>query len=115
MFAAALARNRYDHVDSIVFRTLNGDTFAYTFFDDAFPRGVSQRVIRFDSDQFDDAWFRRVDGSELTVFIPRVGDPSRDSTPTNAESCVPTSPAISTTDGAQAVVSMRPRSPSLRR
>ena len=23
------------------------------------------------SDQFDDAWFRRVDGSELTVFIPR--------------------------------------------
>jgi hypothetical protein len=78
VFAAALARNRYDHVDSIAFRTGNGDNFAYTFFDDAFPRGVSQRVIRFESDQFDETWFRRVDGAELTVFIPRAGDPSRE-------------------------------------
>jgi hypothetical protein len=77
VFAAALARNRFDDVDSIAFRTGNGDTFAYRFFDDAFPRGVSERVFRFESGQFDDAWFRRIDGSELTVFIPRPGNPSR--------------------------------------
>jgi len=78
VFAAALARNRFDTVASIAFHTTDGDTFTYTFLDDAFPRGVSQREFRFGADQFDDAYFRRVDGSELTVFIPRPGDPAHD-------------------------------------
>ena len=64
-------------VASIAFRTTNGDTFTYTFLDDAFPRGVvAARRSTSRRDQFDDAYFRRVDGSELTVFIPRAGDPA---------------------------------------
>ena len=56
------APNRYDGVDSIAFRTGTGDAFTYTFFDDAFPCGVSNACpVR--ADQFDDAWFRLVDGS----------------------------------------------------
>ena len=78
MFAAALARNRYDGVDSIAFRTGNGDTFTYTFFDDAFPRGVSERVLRFAADQFDDAWFRRGRRLPADGVHPAPGDPARE-------------------------------------
>jgi hypothetical protein len=76
--AAALARNRYDTVASIAFRTTGSDRFAYAFLDDAFPRGVTQRELHFSADQFGVRYFRRVDGSELTVFLPRAGDPARD-------------------------------------
>lgn len=77
VFASALALNRYDTVDSVAFRPTPADNFEYTFFDDAFPRGVSRRTFTFAAEQFDARFFRRVDGAELTVFIPR-GNPVRD-------------------------------------
>ena len=78
VFAAALARNRYDHVASIAFRTTDGDDVLVHVLGRRLPRGVVQRDFHFTSEQFDDARFRRVDGSELTVFIPRAGDPAHD-------------------------------------
>jgi hypothetical protein len=76
LFAAALAANRYDAVDSVAFRTSDDGRFSYMFLDDAFPRGVVQRTFTFLSEQFDPQWFRRVDGRQLTVFVPR-GAPLR--------------------------------------
>jgi galactan 5-O-arabinofuranosyltransferase len=76
VFAAALAHNRYDHVDSVALRR-EGDRLPYTFFDDAFPRGVSQRTITFRVEQFDSAHFASRGSSTLTVYVPRAGDPLR--------------------------------------
>jgi hypothetical protein len=76
LFAAALAANRFDHVDSLAFRPPNNGEFSYTFLDDAFPRGVAQRTFTFQEGQLSTRWFRRVDGSAVTVFVPH-GDPRR--------------------------------------
>ena len=76
VFAAALELNRYDPVDSIAFRPSSNGDFTYAYFEDAFPRGVDRRTFTFRAEQFDDEYFRRVDGPNLTVFLPR-GNPAR--------------------------------------
>ena len=58
--------------------TTDGGTFTYTFLDDAFPAVAFTTRVPLLVRPVDDAYFRRVDGSELTVFIPRAGDPAHD-------------------------------------
>jgi len=74
VFAAALAHNRYDDVDSVALRRINDD-LPYTFIDDAFPRGVTQRTITFRDAQFDRAYFAARGTAALAVYVPRGRDP----------------------------------------
>ncbi len=74
VFAAALRRNRYDRVDSVALRP-DGDELRYSYFADAFPRGVTRETIVFREEQFDDAWFDRRGSPDLAVFVPRDRDP----------------------------------------
>jgi hypothetical protein len=74
VFAAALRHNRYDHVDSIAL-VPTGGSLPYTYFDDAFPRGVSRRTITFADEQFDTEWFARRGSATLAVYVPRGADP----------------------------------------
>jgi hypothetical protein len=76
VFAAALRLNRYDRVDSVALRPEGGE-LGYTYFADAFPRGVTRETIVFRVEQFDDMWFDRRGSSDLTVFVPRDRDPRR--------------------------------------
>ena len=77
VFATALAHNRYDQVDSIALEPA-GENLPYTFFDDAFPRGVTRATFNFRVEQFDDAFFDRRGSGQLAVFVPRAGDPLKD-------------------------------------
>ncbi len=74
VFAAALAHNRYDEVDSVALRRAN-DELPYTFIDDAFPRGVTQRTFTFHDEQFDPAYFTARGSAALAVYVPRTRDP----------------------------------------
>lgn len=74
VFAAALRHNRYDRVEVVALRP-QGTTLPYTYFDDAFPRGVTRRTITFRDEQFADRWFTRRGSPQLSVFVPRRGDP----------------------------------------
>ena len=53
----------------------SGGSLPYTFFDDAFPRGVSRRTITFTTEQFDAEWFSRRGSAALAVYVPRDADP----------------------------------------
>jgi hypothetical protein len=75
VFAVALAHNRYDQIDYVVFETRHSNRLSYEYLDDAFPRGSTTVRLNFKAHQFATAQFDRRATSTLTLFaVDRSND-----------------------------------------
>jgi hypothetical protein len=68
VFAVALAHNRYDRIDYVVFDTRRSNRLSYEYLDDAFPRGTKTVKLNFVARQFATAQFEHRATTTLTVF-----------------------------------------------
>ena len=68
VFAVALAHNRYDRIEYVVFDTRRSNRLSYEYLDDAFPRGSTKMKLNFAAHQFATDQFDRRATSTLTIF-----------------------------------------------